>query len=161
VETTRGQGLKRHRFGIAIALAALLAVAGCGGGGSGGGDRLTKEEYIAQADAICKATEEKLDALAEPTSKEEFASFLEEGLGLSEGQLDDLRALNPPEADEATLEEAYSLVEQQLDVIRQMVDAVKADDEAAVQELITQGDALNDQADQIAADYGLKECGGD
>ncbi len=150
----------RRRLGLTVTLAVLLAAAaGCGG--DGGGDRLTKEEYIAQADAICKATEDELDALAEPATKEEFASFLEEGLGLSEAQLEDLRALSPPEADEATLEEAYSLVEQQLDVIRDMVDAVKADDEAAVQELITQGDALNDRADQIAADYGLKECGGD
>jgi hypothetical protein len=143
-----------------LALAALAVVAalaaGCGGGG---GDRLTKEDYIAKADAICKSANEKLDALPAPESLEDVASLADDAIAIQEDALSQLRDLKPPEADEARLNEAYDLLGQQVEIGRQIAQAAKDGDEAKVQELLGQIDPVNEQADQIAQDYGLAECG--
>ena len=150
----------RIRAAGAVAALALAGVAaGCGGGG--GDDRLTKEDYIAQADAICKATNEEIDALGEPETLEEVATLAADAIKLQEDGLAELRALEPPEADEATLNEAYALVEQQVDLGRQIQEAAEAGDMEKIQELLTQGEPIDDQADAIATEYGLTECGND
>jgi hypothetical protein len=141
--------------------AAVVASAGCGGGGGQGDDRLTKEEFIAQADAICKEANDKLDALGEPANIEEVATFAEDAIAIQEDALARLRALKPPAEDEATLNEAYALLDQQVELGRQIVTAAEAGDVAAIEEIVAQGEPINDQADQIATDYGLKECGND
>jgi len=149
----------RFRSLVLGAFAVLVAAVAAGCGGGGGGDRLTKEEYIAQADAICKTANEELDALAEPTSMEEIASLAGSAIAIQEDALAKLRELQPPEADQATLDEALDLVGQQVEIGRQVAEAAKAADQAKIEELIAQIDPLNTQADQIATDYGLVECG--
>jgi hypothetical protein len=143
---------------VLVALGCAVA-AGCGGGGEG--ERLSKQEYIAQADAICADANEDLDALATPQTNAEAADVTEDAIAISERQLESLRALRPPEADEATLNEAYDLLDQQLALGRELVDALRANDEAKGRELLDQGAGLNDQADAIAQEYGLQVCGAD
>ncbi len=88
--------MRIRRAALAVVAIALLA-AGCGD------DRLTKEEYIAQADAICKEGNEKMLALAVPTGLEEVAELAGQAIEIQEQAVADLRALKPPEADEAIL----------------------------------------------------------
>jgi hypothetical protein len=140
-------------------LAAAAALAGCGGGDGEGGDRLSKEDYIRQADALCLEADQRIEALGDPTTAEEAVAFTRDATAIAEEQLARLRALRPPEEDEATLEEAYDLLEQQIEVGRQLGDAIDANDEARAQELIRQGDDLNERANEIADDYGMAECG--
>ena len=80
---------------------------------------------------------------------------------IQEESLAELRALKPPEEDEATLNEAYDLVEQQVEVGKQVKAAAEAGDMETIQTLIAENDPLDEQADQIALDYGLTECGND
>lgn len=149
-----------RRAAAAVAAFALAGVAaGCGGGG--GGDRLSKEEYIAQADAICKQANEEIDALGEPATLEEIVTLAASAIKIQEESLAELRALKPPEEDEATLNEAYDLVEQQVEVGKQVKAAAEAGDMETIETLIAENDPLDEQADQIALDYGLTECGND
>lgn len=139
-----------------LALAASVAlVAGCGGGG---GDRLSKEEYIAAADAICAEANSSIDALGEPT-EETFDDYITKAEEISREQLDKLRALKPPADDEATLNRAYDLVEQQIALAVKASEALKNQDQAAIEKASAEIDTLNAEADKIANDYGLKECG--
>jgi hypothetical protein len=146
-----------------LAAAALGVAAACGGNGDSGGDaeaeRLTKEEYIAQAAAVCQEAEDRFDELGDAQTIEEAAALGEEAVTIGEEQLEQLRALRPPAEDEATIEEAYDLLEQQLAVARDLVEALRANDQAAAQELIAEGERLNEEADAIAAEYGLEVCG--
>lgn len=58
--------------GLALpAVAAVLALPACGGGG----ERLTKTEYIAAADAICEEANRALNELGEPGSLAELADY--------------------------------------------------------------------------------------
>ena len=137
-----------------LALATILA--GCGGGG--GDDRLSKEEFIAEADAICKQANEQIDALGEPTL-ENIDEYLADAEAISREQLGQLRALKPPAADEATLNGAYDLIEQQIALAADGVEALKSGDQAAFEQVNAQITTIEAEADQIARDYGLQECG--
>ena len=119
--------------GAAI-LAAAALVSGCAGGR--GSDRLTKEEYIQQADAICAESIEKIKALGEPQDLAGLAALSKQAVEIAEDQLAQLRALVPPEEIEEQVNRAYDLVDQQNDVARQIVAAAEAGDTAEVQQLV-------------------------
>ncbi len=84
------------------------------GVGCSGDDAPTQEEYVAQADEICREADEALDAVIEDSfgteqpSREEIAEFTtDEAVPNLEAQLEELRALTPPEGDEDTVNEIY------------------------------------------------------
>jgi hypothetical protein len=151
----------RARAVMLTALAALAAAiaAGCGGGGDG--ERLTREEYIQQADAICADVNQQIEALGEPTSLQGLATIGAEAVSATEQGLDALRELQAPEEFEAQVNEAYDLLERQNELGREVVDAAEAGDEAEVNRLIDEISTVDEQADQIAQDLGLQECGKD
>ena len=125
------------------------------------GERLTKAEWIEQADALCAQAEDELDALGTPETLADIAALVPRAIEISEEQLGKLKALRPPAADEATLARALDLLEQQIDVLRRLGEAATAGDGAAVGEIATEGSTLNDEADSIAQSYGLEVCGSD
>ena len=149
-----------RRAAAAVAALALAGVA-AGGGGGGGGDGRSKGGFIAQAGAIGQQGNEEIDALGEPATLEEIVTLAASAIEIQEESLAELRALKPPEEDEATLNEAYDLVEQQVEVGKQVKAAAEAGDMETIQTLIAENDPLDEQADQIALDYGLTECGND
>lgn len=153
------EGMRIRAVGLAALVAAALGAAACGGGGGGEGERLTKAEYIAQADAICKDVNDRLDALGAAESIEEFAELAASAVEIQEDGLADLKELKPPEEDQATIDEALALLDQQLALSQQIQEAAAAGDEAKVEELIAQIEPIDSEADQLAVEYGLTECG--
>ena len=148
----------RIRSTALVALGVTALVAGCGGGG-GGGERLTKEQYIAQADAICKAADGKIQELGEPESLDDLAALAGQAVTIGKDELSRLQALQAPAADEATLNKAYDLIGRQLDLAKQIAAAAKEGDQVKIQKLIDEGTPLQNEANQIAKSYGMKECG--
>jgi hypothetical protein len=163
---------------LAGALAAGLIAAGCGGDddetttaattpetgatgatGAAGGEPLSKQEFIAQADEICREGDRQIDQEAE-----EFFGDLEQDPGAAEleefatatvipniqQQIDDLRSLTPPEGDE---DEVSAI----LDAAQEGVDEIEADP-AILDEGPDAGGAFA-EANRLAQGYGLKECG--
>jgi hypothetical protein len=99
---------------LAGLLAAGLIAGGCGDDDDGDDTTeaaaLTKEEFVAQGNQICKQGNEELDTAAEDTfgkgqpSEEELESFVTHTLIPNvQGQIDDIRALGIPEGDEDTV----------------------------------------------------------
>lgn len=87
-----------------MAVLGLMGLAGCGSDD----ERLTQEEFVTQGNAICQASNDRLDPLFEeafgdateenpPTEEEVVAFFNDTFLPELDSQLDDLDALNPPE----------------------------------------------------------------
>jgi hypothetical protein len=143
---------------LAALLAALLAVgalAGCSDDKAApeepeadGSSALAKAEFIEQADAICRATNERIQEAGEALgdSPEPAAAFqhLEE-IVLPElsAQATALRELTPPAGDVATIEEMLDALDAALDAAGEG----SGDDDPLV------------TANQIALDYGFAECG--
>ena len=121
----------------------------------GGDDAPSQEEYVAQADEICRQADEALDAevqervgTEQPDQQQIVALTGELVVPNLEGQISDLRALTPPEGDEETVEEIYSTLET---AVQQIAD----DPSAAIQ----QPPAEFEEASSMAREYGMEKCG--
>jgi hypothetical protein len=123
----------------------------------GGGERLSREEFISQANAICSEGNAKIDAAAEEAfgglgpderpSDEQLQGFYDTLVPEIQGQLDAIGGLNPPEDLEAD-------VDNLLQVARSSLDRIK---DGGPQVLLSEQDPFA-EANQLAADIGLTAC---
>ena len=106
--------MRSTRWLCAAALAIGLIAAGCGdeddGDGDGGGEPLTKQEFIARADQICKQSDQEIEQQArELFGKGRPSTALQEQFATEvlvpevQSQVDGIRELTPPEGDEETI----------------------------------------------------------
>lgn len=146
---------------LAGVLAIALIVAGCGSSSDDTTASLTKAEFIAQADAICKKgndeIESEFNAFAkendikenEEPSKEQGAELVETVLVPNvKNQSEEIRDLGAPSADE---EEITAM----LDALDEGVEEAEAEPETV---FTSKTDPFG-PANKIAKEYGLKVCG--
>jgi hypothetical protein len=149
-----------------------LVAAGCGGddddddggdtaattGTTGAGGPLTKEVFIDLADGVCAQGDKRIDQEADQVfgqgrpSKQQQEEFVTDTvLPEIQIQIDQIRRLTPPEGDE---EEVTAI----LDAAQSAIDEGEQDPS-----LLVQGGGGADpfaEANRLAREYGLKECGG-
>jgi hypothetical protein len=149
-----------------LAVTGVVALGGCGGGDdttstvptvsqtstTAPAPALTKEQFIAQADAICAAGDKTINAAVQALgddqpSQADLQQFAQIAVPALQVQVDAIRALPPPSGDE---EQITSM----LDAVQDGVDEIKSDPSAI------EADPLK-QADELAQDYGLQQCGSD
>jgi hypothetical protein len=151
--------LRGDHAGVRKLLAVLPVLVALAAGCGGGGDTLSAEEYRTQADEICGKANEKLDALGEPESLEEFRSLIEESRPTVEGAVEDLGELEPPEDLEDAHERWMAENEQLLETLDELE---SVEDEQELQQLGERFTKENEQANQIAReDLGLETCAED
>jgi hypothetical protein len=151
-----GVFFNRERIlGALVVLAALAA--GCGS--DGGGESLSREEWIAQADAICAKGARELEALGEPASAAELIELTSNAVEVVERQLAKLRALRPPAEAEADYARMLDLTAEQVEIARKISDAAKDGDAGAIQDLVREGQAVDNKVDAVARKYEFEECG--
>lgn len=143
---------------IVVTLAVSAGLVACGGGG------LAKEEYIARADEICRASDRETEDLEVPRGVTETREFLEEAESITRRTLERLRELEPPEEDEARIEEMLTKVERAVDLLPQLGQALAQQDtqegQADARQIATEIQEASSEAQEIARAYGFKECGG-
>jgi hypothetical protein len=149
--------MKRNLTLIAlVALATGLVAVGCGdddgGDDTSTSEALTKEEFLAQGNAICKQGNAEIGQAGEgvqgPPGTPEFDAFVTDTLVPNiQGQIDDLRALGIPEAD-------ADQVNAMLDDVQDVVDQIEADPGFATE---SKQDPLDPVTESLVA-YGLTEC---
>jgi hypothetical protein len=149
---------KRDRSRALAPVVAVAVLAGCGGGE---GERLTRGEWVASADAICTDANRELNALAEPTTPAELAELTSQAVEISERQLERLRDLRPPEEAEEDYATMLDLTEEQIEAARGIVEAAERRDAAMVEELLGEVQVLADEVGGLAAEYGFEQCGQD
>jgi hypothetical protein len=143
---------------VAGILATGLIAAGCGGDdddGDGGGDALTKEEFLAQGNAICEEGNAEIETAFESAignqqpTQEQLIAVVEDSLIPSvQGQIDDIRELAPPEEDEDRITEF-------LDKAELALQDIKEDPSLATQE---GGEDPFAEVNQEATEIGLTAC---
>lgn len=143
---------------------AALALAGCGGDGNGGaaaGTTLTKAEFVAQANALCKDYDARIDALGEPAGIEDLVALAEQAKPIAEEAVAKLRALTPPEDLQAGYDEYLATGDVNVALLAELGEAAKSGDVAAIERIGTEGEANADKAHGIAAELGLADCAKD
>lgn len=100
-----------------------MAAAGCGGDEETPQTEApapTRQEFAAQADAICRSAEQDLRAVqdvytGDGLDKEEADLVEEEVIPIFQRQVDEIRELTPPPGDEGKIEAALSAADRDLD----------------------------------------------
>lgn len=141
-----------------VLLAAAAALAGCGGSGDESEEGLTKAEWIAKADAICKESFAAAKDIPRPTSPEQFDEYLAKVLAISRRFDPKFAALEAPEGDEETVQNLVRLNEEGTLLVANLLDAVRAQDAAKVARIVQQGTANAREFGAAARAYGAKEC---
>jgi hypothetical protein len=145
------------RLTALVALGALAVVpAACGGDDDDG--EVTKEQFIENADAICKETNEdiqqSLSDLSDDATNEEAADVaLERAVPRFREQIEQLRDLDPPAADAEEIEALWD----DLDASTDELEAKLRDDPDGA--FTTEFDPFSDES-EFAAEFGFTECGG-
>jgi hypothetical protein len=142
-----------------LGLTAAFVVAGCGG--DGGGGELSTEEFRQEADRICKEFEGKLNDVEPPTSPDDIQRFVNEAVPVIEDGTNQLNSLDPPSEFQDEWDRISEINEENLDTIRAVRDALENEDLEEATRLMEEAGGNEDEADQLARDIGLTECGQD
>jgi hypothetical protein len=146
---------------LASAMVALAIFVAAGCGGDGGNDGLTAEEFRQQADATCAEFESKLDAIEQPSSPDDLKRFVNDAVPIIEEGTQKLSDLEPP----AELQDKWTRVteinEENLETIKSVQTALEDDDVEEAQRLISEAGGNEEEADRLARELGLTECGQD
>lgn len=148
----------RGSLALTAALVAALLVAGCGGD-SDGESSISKAQFIAKADAICKQSNERMEAgftklLKNVTNltklkKVEYEEIVDEVMVPSiEREIEELGALGIPAGDEERIDAMIDALEEGKETAERNPEAVNAS-----------SDAVFGIASRIAGEYGLEVCG--
>jgi hypothetical protein len=153
------------------AVAAGLLAASC----ADDAEALSKQQFVEQANAICAASNERIDPLFErvyadlddvdlndPDSRfvifRRFDEAMGEVLPIIEQQLDDIGVLQPPAEDEELIDTLLADQEAAIAEFAGLLEAAADGDESALAALETDEDPF-DEIDRRARDYGLDVCG--
>ena len=161
-----------NRTWVAMLGAAILAVAGCGGDEDEAGERsakpLTKAPFVDRADAICREVKQaqqphtdRLRALTRGTDPRRVAPILEDALAQARKgrqRLQTLRAQAPRE-DRATLDAYFAAADRLLAASQRLTEAAKSGDRAEGRRVAATADALSEEQQRRADEYGLEDCG--
>jgi hypothetical protein len=142
----------------AIALVGALAVIAAGCGGGGGGKRLSRDDYVAKADAICLATVQKRQALPVPTALAGIPRYVDRALPLLDSARSDLRALRPPQELEDEVASWLEAIGDERDALSELRRAAKDKNAAKVRAIGSQGVAIERRARARAQAIGLVAC---
>jgi hypothetical protein len=143
------------RYAVVLA-AVTVGVAGCGE--SKGSDRLSKEDYLKRADAVCTAYDHRLEELPEPKTIEGVVTLADEAKPVAERGLAELRKLRPPADLQEDVDAWLALNQANVDAIDDLREAAAASDEAAARAVSQDAVENERKADAVAKRIGLEEC---
>jgi hypothetical protein len=141
----------------------VLLVAGALVGGCGGGSSLSKSDYVAKAEAVCKDANDKFKALARPSDAASFQSFVEDTLQIAQDATKKLKDLDAPSKDAADIDsKVLEPLEDQLTqgkaYLEKVKKAVKANDQTELGKLLTNPPEGKKADTTWMKSYGFKAC---
>ena len=159
--------MSRTRFVAVCLTGAAMAAAALGGcGGGSGGEDVSKEEYIAKADAICEqyapdsvTLERQFNQSLKSSDLESAAQDFADQAADFSAMLDELEGLNAPEADQATVTQIIALGRQRVDAAKQAADAIASGDKDTMIAAGKKASVLAGKYYQLADGFGFQACG--
>jgi hypothetical protein len=151
-----------RRAALLFLFVAVFA-AGCGGGSSnssssGDGDRLSRSEFAAKADAICKKYNEKTKQIGQAKNLSDVVKAFDQALPLLSSALSELQTLKPPKSEQRTVDEWLAQSQVLKHDLQEMRDKAKAKDLKGVQDAFARASANDRQGNRLAAKLGMKVC---
>ena len=149
---------------IAAVVAITMLVAGCGGGSdASSGGSISKEEFIAKADAICKKGNKRMEAelfkflrksrsggsLTKPSVEDNEKFIVTVLIPSLKQEISELKELGVPEGDEEKVDAMIAALEEGLETAEDDPETVAAGT----------ADIVFGIASRLAGEYGIETCG--
>jgi uncharacterized membrane protein YccC len=141
--------MRRARIVVAVV---LLLFPGCSGGNS-------KEEFIEQADRLCREADEKTRDVEVPRTPEGLRDFVDQAQEISGELIRGLRQLEVPEGDRDTIERMLSRIEEAIAYLPELSEAARRRNAEELAEIGRRLQQASSEANRIAQEYGLQDCG--
>jgi len=142
---------------VPVVLATAVVVSACGAS-----DRLTKSEFVSQADAICAKYEQKIRSAMQgvPAGNEtQLASAIERVLPVIRTGNDELRALKPPKNLQDGFDRWIQIGDNEVTAAQKLHNALRDGDRQGVRSSFGDLQKADAQQDQIAREeLGLNGC---
>ena len=143
---------------LVLAALGLLVLAGCGGGGD---NKLSDDDFRAQANALCVAYSKKVNALPDPGGYGELADYASDAHAALVVALDRLKELHPSDALEDDYAKWLASANRSLERVDQLRHAAEDENDTKIQQLSAAAKAEDVDADRIATRLGIAECAND
>jgi hypothetical protein len=140
----------------AAVAAAVLTLAACGGGG--GGPQLSRDQFVAKADAICSQVATQRKALTPPTRLPDIPAYVSGYLPALDSGLKKLKALRPPADMQSGVKDWLKAVEETRGLLSDLGSAAKKGDAAAVAKVGAESTSVNSRRQAAARSLGLTSC---
>ena len=131
----------------------LLVVAGCGGG-------LSKDEFVAKGDAICKRVNARIAKQPDPQSASDLKGLAQRTSKIYDPAIDDMEALEPPSELESDFENFLASLKRQRNLTKKIGEAAAEGDTAKVQQIGADAQSAQEEYRRITGKIGFKQCGG-
>jgi hypothetical protein len=148
--------VRRLRQGVAVATALAGLAAGCGD--EGGDGRLSREEFVRQADAICAEYDRRLDGLPDPKNVDDLKALAAQAFPIAQEGIRKLRALRPPVALARDVTRWLRLNDANARSIHRLEEAAERGATREVQQIASEAADNEERADALAEEIGLREC---
>src|SRR3954468_13899762 len=147
----------RHLTTAGLAALALFAT-GCGGDDnsstSSSGRGPNKDDYVAQADKICKQANDKILAVRAPQNAKDVVAYVKVALPQIDTAVARLKQLDAGDDVKADATKLISNLQKQRDVIRRIGEAAKKRDVQALTDATATGAQLAKTTQEAASDAG-------
>ena len=137
----------------ALLIPLVVALTACGGDSA-----LSRTDFVAQADAVCRDFEQEADALAPPAGKADIARYVDQALPIFDSGLQRLRALKVASTIDQAVDEWLRSMTASRDLLEDLGAAAAAKDDARFLDLDAQHYGLDDHADRLGRNLGLTDC---
>lgn len=137
-----------------VAAFAATSLAACSDGSG-----TSKEDFIAEADDVCREADEKISDIGQPRVEEGILDYVEQAQEISADLVADLRGLEPPEEDAEEVEQMIDDLERATGLLEPLAQATVDRDATEVQELQEEVEQVTDDISGFADTYGFEVCG--
>ena len=140
---------------VALALTSVLGVAACGD------KKLSKADYIAKVDPICKKYSDQSNAIPEPktTDNTALSGYYVQLADLADKQTKEIDDVGRPKEGKAQIDDLLKRQQDQIGQLRQLADALKANDQAKANQIGTAAEPEGNKIDSDLKAFGFKVCG--
>jgi hypothetical protein len=152
-----------NRLVLALPLVLVLTAACGDDGGDKGSSGVSRSEYLAKVEPICKEANAKVEALPAPSTPGDLVTTAEQVVAIAEKATTDFKAVEPPAADRADIQAKVVVpLEKQIVEAKSFAAkakaAIAANDQAALGALV-QTPPVSTQADLAwMRTFGFKDC---
>ena len=143
---------------LVLAGLSLLLVSGCGGGGD---DKLSDTDFRSQANKLCLAYSQKVNALPDPGSYAALAQYAAEAHAALTTALDELKQLHPSDELQTDYTAWLRSGDRALQRVDELEQAATAKNQRRIQQLSAAANAEDVRADRLATGLGIAECAND